>query len=150
MKYISIIFLCLLTALNAPAQNNQDSKLLTLDRIYASGEFRQDYQPPVKWIADGESYIIIERNNEGQNEMIKYSSSATDKSTFLSAAELTPANQDQPLQIEAFSMSNDESKVLIFTNSKRVWRSNTKGDYWVFDLTSKSFHRSERNSLLRP
>jgi dipeptidyl-peptidase-4 len=31
-------------------------------------------------------------------------------------------------------MTADEQKLLIFTNSARVWRSNTRGDYWVLDL----------------
>src|SRR5215468_1488388 len=26
-------------------------------------------------------------------------------------------------------------KILIYTNSSRVWRGNTKGDYWYFDLS---------------
>jgi dipeptidyl-peptidase-4 len=31
--------------------------------------------------------------------------------------------------------------VLIFTNSSRVWRSNTKGDFWVFDRTNQKLSR---------
>ena len=28
------------------------------------------------------------------------------------------------------------NRVLVFTNSKRVWRQNTRGDYWVLDRKS--------------
>ena len=45
------------------------------------------------------------------------------------------------LQIESFTLSDDGSKVLIFNNSSRVWRSNTKGDYWVYDLAAKTLRR---------
>ena len=38
-------------------------------------------------------------------------------------------------------MSRDEQKVLIFTNSERVWRSNTRGDYWVLDLKSGTLRK---------
>lgn len=39
-------------------------------------------------------------------------------------------------KIEKLVWNNTKTKVLIYTNSKRVWRANTKGDYWFFDLTS--------------
>jgi dipeptidyl-peptidase-4 len=52
----------------------------------------------------------------------------------VSAEKLTPQGASEPLAIEEFSMTADEQKLLIFTNSARVWRSNTRGDYWVLDL----------------
>ncbi len=37
-----------------------------------------------------------------------------------------------------YSFTDDNNYLLIFTNTKRVWRYNTKGDYWVLNLkTSK-------------
>ena len=39
-------------------------------------------------------------------------------------------------RIEAIVWSADRKKILIYTNSKRVWRGNTRGDYWYFDLDS--------------
>lgn len=131
MKRVSTLFITLLTVVALQAQDSQ----LSIDRLY-SGEFREDRQRPATWIEEGNAFIIIERNDQGQNEMIRYSSSNAERSVFLSGAQLTPSGQNTPLRIESFSLSNDESKVLIFTNSKRVWRSNTKGDYWVYDLST--------------
>ena len=31
--------------------------------------------------------------------------------------------------------------MLIFTNSRRVWRKNTRGDYWVFDLNGRDLRK---------
>jgi dipeptidyl-peptidase-4 len=42
------------------------------------------------------------------------------------------------LQVSYYSFSEDQKKVLIFTNTKRVWRLNTKGDYWVLDRNTGS------------
>lgn len=39
-------------------------------------------------------------------------------------------------RIEKIVWSNDRKKILIYTNSSRVWRENTKGDYWYFDLSN--------------
>ena len=32
--------------------------------------------------------------------------------------------------------ANDLNQILIYTNSSKVWRANTKGDYWYFDLAT--------------
>ncbi|MEM9896189.1 MAG: DPP IV N-terminal domain-containing protein [Bacteroidota bacterium] len=135
MKYLVPFFL-FFCCKSIFAQQVSDPTLLSLDRIY-SREFREDRQPPARWIDAGESYIIIERNESGQNEMIQYSSTKNDRSVFLSATQLTPESQSSPISIEEFTLSSDESKVLLFTNSKRVWRSNTKGDYWVYDFATR-------------
>ena len=37
--------------------------------------------------------------------------------------------------------SADNSKALIFTNTKKVWRYNTRGDYWILDLKSGMFRQ---------
>src|SRR5262249_38506776 len=57
------------------------------------------------------------------------------------AEKLMAAGSSSPLEIEGFDVSTDEQKVLIFTNSKRVWRSNTRGDYWVLDLRKGSLRK---------
>jgi dipeptidyl-peptidase-4 len=63
---------------------------------------------------------------------------STHKTTLLSRENLTPAGASSPLLISGFTVSPDEKKVLIFTNTKRVWRYNTKGDYWVFDQNTQT------------
>ncbi len=49
---------------------------------------------------------------------------------------LTPAGASAPLDVEDYEWSADHTKLLIFTNSARVWRENTRGDFWVLDLAS--------------
>ena len=134
MKHLTLLSLILLSL---TSYGQQDASLLTLDRIFASNEFSQEYLRPIKWTKDGNSYITVEMNADGQNELIKYGTANDSKTVFLSGNQLTPNGEDEPVYIEEFYLSDDESKILIFTNSKRVWRSNTKGDYWVFDLTTK-------------
>ncbi len=57
---------------------------------------------------------------------------------------LTP--QGKPaLSVASFAFSADGSKVMIFTNTKRVWRYNTRGDYWVYDMTAKTLKQLGRD-----
>ncbi len=117
-------------------QTINDSSMLTIDRIYASTEFRQDRMRPIQWTDEGESYVIIEYSDD-QNELIKYQTASQEKSTYLSVSQLTPDDRDEALRVSSFSLSDDGTKALIFTNTSRVWRTNTKGDYWVYDFNTQ-------------
>ncbi len=48
---------------------------------------------------------------------------------------------DKPVAIHGFEFSDDESKLLIFTNSQRVWRRNTRGDFWVLDIAARKLSK---------
>jgi len=47
-----------------------------------------------------------------------------------------PVGAQKALGIECYEWSDDNARMLIFTNTKKVWRYNTRGDYWVLDLKS--------------
>jgi dipeptidyl-peptidase-4 len=47
---------------------------------------------------------------------------------------LVPTGDSTAPDIDDFSWSMDGKKLLLFTNTARVWRENTRGDYWVYDL----------------
>jgi len=134
-KLLLSLFIALSAGLSTTAQE-KDPARLTLDRIYNSGEFNVDRARSISWINDGDAFVTIENEN-GNDQLIKYESKSNKRSVFLSAAALTPEGTDQALNVADFSLSNDESKILIFTNTSRVWRSNTKGDYWVYDLNTQ-------------
>ena len=131
-----IVFLLTGNTILTTAQTIKDSSLLTIDRIY-SGEFRQDWQPPVRWIQNGDAYLTIEQSEEtnGAAELVRYESKSGERTIFIPASGLIPEGKKRPVYIEDFTLSDDETKVLIFTNSSRVWRSNTKGDYYVFNFS---------------
>ena len=115
------------------AQQSSDPSLLTLERIYSSNEFRQERQAPIQWIENGNAYVTVDYSADG-NELIRWESATQAKSVFVPKAALQ-ANGNT-IEIESFSLSEDGSIVLIFTNSSRVWRSNTKGDFWVYDRST--------------
>lgn len=94
------------------------------------------YSQGISWSDDGSSYYKVE-----QNEIIQYNLPGLDKKVLVSKQQLTPANQNIPLPIELFTFSSDHQKVLVYTNSKRVWRINTRGDYWVLDLTTNTLKK---------
>ena len=87
----------------------------------------------IKWTKDGKGYYAVESNS-----IVRYDLPSFTRVVIADAALLTPAGKDQPVPIQSYSFNDDEKKCLIYTNSKKVWRLNTRGDYWVLDLGTHS------------
>jgi len=87
----------------------------------------------IRWSADGNSYYRVE-----SGEISRYTLPANTKTTLVSMADLTPAGQSKSLAVRNYSFSEDQTKLLIFTNTQKVWRLDTRGDYWILDLNTKS------------
>lgn len=130
------VLLCALV-LGAAAAAQQDDRWRALEqqieRIYGGGEYALPRFGPARWLADGISYTIVERANGG-SEIIKVDAATGARSVLISGAQLTPAGAKTPLSIADYVWSDDDSKVLLFTNTRKVWRQNTRGDYWVLNL----------------
>lgn len=102
--------------------------------LFLSGVFTSGAQPAsITWSTSGKSYYRVD-----QGELVEIQLPANQKSTILSKLQLTPRGQSNPLAISSYSFSEDKNQILIYTNTKRVWRINTRGDYWVFNKTSGS------------
>ncbi len=86
-----------------------------------------------QWLKAGNAYV-----EQAEGELIKYTLPKGSTELFLSKKALTPAGQQEPLAVHSFSLSEDEQKVLLYTNTAKVWRYDTRGDYWVYDLQHKS------------
>jgi dipeptidyl-peptidase-4 len=82
----------------------------------------------LKWANDGDSYYRMVKS-----EILKYTLPGNESSVIVTKAQLTPAGSNEPLGAYFFAFSDDQQKILLFTNTVRVWRLNTKGDYWVYD-----------------
>lgn len=63
------------------------------------------------------------------------------RSIFLSQQSLIPKGVTTALKVENFSISKNKELILLYTNSKRVWRENTRGDYWVYNKKSSQLQQ---------
>ncbi len=120
-----------------------DSTQLTVDRIYASPEFRGGSFGPLAWLGEGSAYTTLERSADAKQgrDIVRYDAQTGARTILVPAARLVPAGDSLPLEIEDYSWSQDGNRLLIFTNSEQVWRTNTRGDYWVLDRTTWSLKR---------
>jgi len=113
-----------------------DRSLLTLERIYSSREFGSQRFGPARWLADGSGYTTVEASATVPDgfDIVRYEPQSGAREILVPAAQFVAPGSSQPMPIDNYTWSADGSKLLLYTNSQRVWRQNTRGDYWVIDL----------------
>ena len=133
-KFIGIL---VLSSLPTSAQT-PDSTLLTLERIFSSREFAAERFGPARWIDGGAGYTTLEpsKEAEGGRDIVRYETATGRREILIAAKRLVPSGESKALAIDDYEWSPDRQRLLIFTNTERVWRLNTRGDYWVLDLTT--------------
>ncbi|MDP4224304.1 MAG: S9 family peptidase [Bacteroidota bacterium] len=110
------------------------SLLLILISVNATTQYGE-----IKWSTDGNSYYDIKND-----ELVRYTLPDNKPKVILTIAQLTPKGSTAPLSPDYYTFSADQQKVLLFTNTRRVWRLNTRGDYWVFDVKTGSLNKIGR------
>ncbi|TVP52162.1 MAG: S9 family peptidase [Mongoliibacter sp.] len=132
MRYILFVFLF------AFAGEVYSQSALTLPDIFKNGVYSQNRFGPIRWMKDGQGYSSIEKSDRlSGDEIVRYDALSGERSILISADELVPSGQSDPLPIADYHWSEDNSKLLIFTNTRKVWRYHTRGDYWVLDLETR-------------
>lgn len=142
---IVIVFLMLVSGVAVapiPMRAQADAEM-TLEQIHGSGDLSARAWTGT-WMADGESWARIDTNEAGTS-LVRVDADDGDIEALVASSELILDGADEPLVIESFTFSPDETRVLLFTNSTQVWRSRTRGLFWVFDLDSRTLTPVSRN-----
>lgn len=136
----------LFIALRLSAQ--QDPSVLTVERIFASEDFSTEWFGPARWLDDS-SYTTLDSSKTASSgkDIVRYDAPSGRSTVLVSAASLVPPGTSAPLAIQGYQWSPDRKLLLVFTNSRRVWRQNTRGDYWVLNLETKQLRKLGGNSL---
>ena len=138
MKKLLTLFTILILFIPAIKSQTGDKTLLTIDRIFNSKDFSGQWFGPARWIDDDKGYTTLESSKDykGARDIVRYNTETGERKILVDAKHLIPAGDKEPLHIDDYQWSGDGKKLLIYTNSKKVWRRNTKGDYWVVDLNT--------------
>ncbi|HEX6104058.1 MAG TPA: S9 family peptidase [Gemmatimonadales bacterium] len=120
-----------------PAAAQDDPSLLSIRRIYQSPEFVAQPFGPARWLGDGSAYTTVEPAADGPGaDIVRYDVERGAREVLVTARQLVPPGDSLPLEIEDYSWSPEQQQLLVFTNTRPVWRLNTRGDYWVLDRKS--------------
>jgi dipeptidyl-peptidase-4 len=101
-----------------------------IQRIFGSKDYAVETFGPARWMRGGAAYTTVE-----DGSLIQYETSTGKRQILVDKDRLND------VKIEDYSWSSDEKKLLVYTASKKVWRQNTLGEYWVLDLAGKSFKK---------
>jgi dipeptidyl-peptidase-4 len=135
-----------LLAVAAPrAQQNERARALDaqIDRIFATREYDAPRFGPARWLPDGAAYTIVERpaGQGGTPEIVRYDARTGARTVLVPGSLFDPKGATAPSDVADYSWSSDGRRLLLFTNTHKVWRQNTRGDYWVFDVAARTMRQ---------
>lgn len=99
---------------------------LALGSINAFSQFRPKR---IYWTNDGNSTLTIQ-----EGSIVKTDIKSGEKTAIVNRNQLIPTGATEPLKFNIYSFSPDYKMLLIFTNTAKVWRYHTRGDYWILDV----------------
>lgn len=139
---LSLLAFALLALAPGAAQAQADSSRITLDRIFNSEFFSTQPVPPTRWTPDGQAYFYNQRRPGAKGpDLVRIDPETGAVTVLVKSEQLIPAGDSAPLRPQSYRFSDDNRKLLLFTNTARVWRQNTRGDYWVLDLDRNTLRK---------
>lgn len=96
--------------------------------------------PGFQWTKDGQAYMKAEKS-----AIVVYKVKQKTSRVLITPEQLTPSGTSRPLDINGFTFSANDQKLLIYTNAQKVWRYATRGDYWLLDIASGTLRQLGKN-----
>ncbi|MDA1081137.1 MAG: S9 family peptidase [Gemmatimonadetes bacterium] len=141
MAAISALSLSTAGAQQQRQPDRSDPSLVTVERIYNTRDFAGRGFGEARWLDDS-TYTAVEAVPGGRGTQLVRVDAATGNATVIvDAGLLTPQGDTVSIDIEDYEWSADHTRLLVFTNSARVWRGNTRGDFWVVDLATRQIRQ---------
>jgi len=124
-----------------------DSGVVSIDRLFALATAEDDKLSSAQWFAGGASYTVLEASQEGGPQrtggaqVVRYDAATGAREVLVPAGRLIPPGTSVPLDIDSYAFSPDGRRLLLFTNTQRVWRERNRGDYWLFDRATNMLRK---------
>jgi len=91
------------------------------------------FSKKIKWANDGTTYY--ELTNRG---IVLGSLPANTRTVLFDVEKLKQAINYPYASIQDFFLSANNQLILLYTNTRKVWRYNTRGDYWIYNIQDSS------------
>ncbi len=136
---------------------NATANPLSLEQIYKEKDFKAERSTYFTWLDDGTGYTVLEEresdeNNQDDkakddehgvkgNDIVFYNADGTGRKVLVSYEKLIPKGDKEPLTVESYQWSKDGKWLMVFTNGEQVWRSRSRGDFWLLNLETDSLYQ---------
>ena len=141
----AILFIVVATQVFSYAQQADRARVLDeqIGRIFQSSDYQVPRFGPARWLSDGTAYTTVEQSTAGAEawDIVRYDAATGSRSVLVAGSRLVPPGAKAPLAIDDYAWSRDGRRLLLFTNTKRVWRQNTRGDYWILGIADGTLRR---------
>lgn len=138
MRLFSIGLLLFIGATTFAQSDKKEN--ISLEQIWASGMLRPDYVYGLNSMNDGVHYTLLENDRGGAQKINQYAYATGElvKTILdLSTVQLEET-KGVPLKIDGYSFSSDESKLMLSTETERIYRHSTRSKNYVYDIANKS------------
>ena len=114
-----------------------------MERIFAADEFQEEPIGTITWSKLGAAYFTLKGAEAGSNgqALVRVDVASGTEKVVVPPSAFIPPGESKPVTVDGFAFSADESQLLIYTNSQRVWRLKTRGDYWVLDIATQDLKK---------
>ena len=139
-KRLLLVFLIVITSVSA--QKND----ITLEEING-GAFRTEYLSALRSLNNGKEYSLHNYDrNENASTIDVYNYKSGEKvRTLVNSKDLDGINY-----IISYKFNEDESKLLLATKLKQIFRHSSIGTYYVYDLNTKELNLVSENQIQEP
>lgn len=136
---------------------NATANPLSLEQIYKEKDFKAERSTYFTWLDDGTGYTVLEeresdKNNQDDkakddehgvkgNDIVFYNADGTGRKVLVSYEKLIPKGEKEPLTVESYQWSKDGKWLMVFSNGEQVWRSRSRGDFWLLNLETDSLYQ---------
>ena len=139
------------------AKVNATANPLSLEQIYKEKDFKAERSTYFTWLDDGTGYTVLEERESDKsnqddkakddehgvkgNDIVFYNADGTGRKVLVSYEKLIPKGDKEPLTVESYQWSKDGKWLMVFTNGEQVWRSRSRGDFWLLNLETDSLYQ---------
>ncbi len=152
---VALFVLLRLVATNAQQSDRARALDEQIGRIFQANDYQVPRFGPARWLPDGTAYTVVEpsSNRADMSDIVRYDAATGARTVLIAGSALIASGQNRRGCHRRLHVVAATARVLlIFTNTRKVWRDNTRGDYWVVDLeragqrvcTSSAAARSRR------
>ncbi len=107
-----------------------------IDELVSKHAYRMQVPAGTQWLDGSVRYTALEPSaaDPKRMDLVAYVTATGERSVLVPAAAFVPADSTAPLDVDDYNWSADKKQLLLFTNTQKVWRLNTRGDYWILNL----------------
>jgi dipeptidyl-peptidase-4 len=132
----NLLRLSLLLLLNAGSGQLFSQRNITLEDIWKNGTFRARGVQGFYAMNDGERFVRRVNNALMAKRFDQMNNAADTGKVVANLALIGDPQSGKPVSVEGFAFSEDEKKLLVWTNTEQIYRHSFAARYYVFDLNN--------------